>query len=92
MLEISENQELNIENVLSATFAIEGDVIDVELILPIDKKVESAGDYTFKDKIKIVNAIVAEYKGNPVGLQTSLNYKDFRSIYDYLLYFELFAV
>jgi hypothetical protein len=107
MIEIKENQELNIDNLLSyrgkikqeeierigiemenyvqkadakrvgnpitATYAVEGDNIDIELILPIDKRVESTDKFIFKNKIKIVNAIVAEYKGNPIGLQEACN-------------------
>lgn len=107
MLEIKENQELNVENVLSyrgkvkqtelksisndmetqiqrigakrvgdaitATYGIEGDTIDVEILLPIDKNIGSISNYVFKNKIQIVNAVVASYKGHPTGLQEACN-------------------
>jgi len=107
MIEIKENQELNVDNLLSykgkikqaelenigkemeiyiqstgakrvgnpitATYAVEGDAIDIELMIPIDKSIVSTDKFVFKSQIKIVNAIVAEYKGHPIGLQDACN-------------------
>ncbi len=107
MLEIKEQQELNVENVLSyrgkikqaelenkgkemesliqksgakragnpitATFAVEGEAIDMELLIPIDRSIESTEQFVFKKQIKIVNAVVASYKGHPMGLQDACN-------------------
>lgn len=107
MLEIKENQELNVNNLLSyrgkvrqreienigkemeiyiqnvgakrvgnpinATYAVDGDIIDVELIIPIDRSISSTEKFVFKNKIKIVNAVVASYKGHPMGLQDVCN-------------------
>lgn len=107
MLEIKENQELNVNNLISyrgkvrqreienigkemeayiqnagakrvgnpinATYAVDGDMIDVELIIPIDRSISSTEKFVFKNKIKIVNAVVAFYKGHPMGLQDVCN-------------------
>lgn len=107
MIEIKENQELDIDNVLSyrgkvrqaelegigkemeiyiqnsgveragnpvtATYGVEGDEIDIELLMPIDKKIDSTDTFLFKNKIKIVNAVNMCYKGHPIGLQEACN-------------------
>ncbi len=107
MLEIKDNQELNVDNVLSyrgkvrqaelesigkemesyiqnagakrvgnpitATYAVEGDMIDIELLMQVDKSVASTDKFVFKNQIKIVNAVVASYKGHPAGLQDTCN-------------------
>lgn len=107
MIEIKENQELDIDNVLSyrgkvrqaelegigkemeiyiqnsgaeragnpvtATYGVEGDEIDIELLMPIDKKIDSTDTFFLKNKIKIVNAVVMCYKGHPIGLQEACN-------------------
>jgi hypothetical protein len=107
MVEIKQNQELNVENLLSyrgkikqsdienigkdmedyikskggnrignpitVTYAVEDDMVDVELILPVDRMIASSEKFRFKDRIKIINAVVAEYIGNPRGLQYAAN-------------------
>lgn len=60
-------------NPITATYAVEGDAIDIELMIPIDKSIVSTDKFVFKSQIKIVNAIVAEYKGHPIGLQDACN-------------------
>ena len=62
-----------IDNPITATSAVEGDAIDVELLMPIDKSIDSTDRFVFKNQIKIVNAIVASYKGHPMGLQGACN-------------------
>ena len=62
-----------IGNLITATFGIEGEYIDVELFAPIDKHVENIDKYSYKEKLKIVNAVVVSYKGNPSGLQMACN-------------------
>ena len=60
-------------NPIMATYVIEGEKMDMELICPIDKKIESIERYVYKEKIKIVNAVMMSYKGNPAGLQDACN-------------------
>lgn len=61
-------------NPITATYAVEDDEIDVELIMPIDMSMYSTDKFVFKDQIKIVNAVVASYKGHPIGLQEACNH------------------
>ena len=60
-------------NPITATYAVEYDEIDVELIMPIDMSMDSTDKFVFKDQIKIVNAVVVAYKGHPIGLQEACN-------------------
>lgn len=60
-------------NPITATYAAEGDVMDVEIFMPLDKSIKSTDKYVFKIQIKIVNAIVASYKGHPMRLQDTCN-------------------
>lgn len=60
-------------NPITATYAVEGDTIDIELLMPIDKSIESTDKFAFKSQIKIVNAVVVEYKGHPIRLQEACN-------------------
>lgn len=62
-----------IGNPITATYSVEGDTMDVELLLPIDKKMEDIGGFIYKEKIKIVNALVGRHRGNPNGLQNTCN-------------------
>ena len=60
-------------NPITATYAIDGDTIDVEILIPIDKGIDSTDKFIFKKQIKIVNAVVASYQGHPMGLQDACN-------------------
>ena len=60
-------------NPITATYAVEGDMIDIELLMPVDKSIASTDKFVFKNQIKIVNAVVASYKGHPIGLQDACN-------------------
>jgi len=60
-------------NPITATYAVEGDAIDVELLMPIDRSIDSTDKFVFKKQLKIVNAVVAAYKGHPMGLQEACN-------------------
>ena len=60
-------------NPTTATYAVEGDMIDIELLMPIDRSIDSTDKFVFKNQIKIVNAVVACYKGHPLGLQEACN-------------------
>ena len=58
---------------IMATYGVEEATLDVELIVPIDGRIENAGEYVFKEKIKIVNAAKLIYRGHPNGLQDACN-------------------
>lgn len=60
-------------NPITATYGIENHAIEVELLMPIDKSIASTDRFVFKNQIKIVNAVAACYKGNPMGLQEACN-------------------
>ena len=62
-----------VDNPITAIYAVEGDVIDIELFMPIDISIDSTDKFIFKNQIKIVNAVVAVYKGHPMGLQEACN-------------------
>jgi effector-binding domain-containing protein len=62
-----------IDNPITATYGVEGDLLDIEILLPIDKKIENFDKYIYKDRIKIVNALVAKHHGNPAALQNTCN-------------------
>ena len=54
---------------ITATFAMENGMLDIEILVPIDRPLEGVGKYTYKERLHIVNAVVAVYKGHPAGLQ-----------------------
>lgn len=56
-----------------ATYDVESDEIDIELLIPIDKSIALTDKFVFKNQLKIVNAVVATYKGHPMGLQQACN-------------------
>lgn len=60
-------------NPITATYAVEGNKLDIELLMPIDKSIDSTDKFAFKNYIKIINAVVASYKGRPIGLQEACN-------------------
>ena len=45
---------------------------DIELIIPINKKIEDTEKFTYKETIKILNALMAKCKGNPADVDTTL--------------------
>ena len=60
-------------NPITATYALEGDEIDIELLMPVDNTINSTDKFDFKNQIKIVNAVVASYIGHPMRLQDACN-------------------
>ena len=58
---------------ITATYSVEGDLIDIEMLLPIDKPIDDIDKFRYKSKVKIVNAIVAKHRGNPMKLQSTCN-------------------
>lgn len=62
-----------IGNPITATYGVEGNLMDIEILLPIDRKIENSDKYIYKEKIKIVNALVGKHHGNPAELQNTCN-------------------
>lgn len=62
-----------VDNPITATFLLENDLIDFEILIPINKKIVSSEKYVFKEKLKITNAIVGIHRGNPDLIQNTLN-------------------
>lgn len=58
---------------ITATYGVEGNTIDMEILMPIDRGIASTDRFVFKNQIKIVNAVKALYKGHPMGLQKACN-------------------
>jgi len=57
---------------ITATFAVEGNLMDIEILVPIDMPVTDVGKYTYKEQLLITNAVVAVYEGHPAGLQEAI--------------------
>ncbi len=52
-----------------ATYGVDKEYMDVEILVPMDKSTGDIGNFIYKEEIKIVNAVMMYYEGNPVGLQ-----------------------
>jgi len=57
---------------ISATYAIEGDKLDIAMYIPIDKEVPSTEEFEFKPLLRLENCIMATHKGNPNMLENTL--------------------
>ena len=61
----------------TATYAVEQlgneQLMDVELLIPLDRPIQLPSEYTFKPIIKIVNALSIRHEGHPIKLQESIN-------------------
>ena len=69
---IRNNGANRIGDPITVTYGVDNDMVDVELLLQVDCIIPSSDKYVYKDRIRIVNALVGIYKGNPVGLQESV--------------------
>ena len=65
---------------VSATYEVDGDAMDIEMYLPIDKEIPSNDEFIFKPLLRLENCVKTKYKGHPQGLQNSMN-----EINDYIL-------
>ncbi len=63
--------------IVTITFAIENvngnHMLDMEILVPIDKKLDLTSEYTLKPAFHIVNAVYARHTGNPAALQNTYN-------------------
>ena len=69
---IRNNGANRIGDPITVTYGVDNDMVDVELLLQVDCIIPSSDKYVYKDRVRIVNALVGIYKGNPVGLQESV--------------------
>lgn len=54
---------------ITVTYADECNILDIEIILPVDPLCDIVTGYNYVNGMKINNAVMAKYKGNPIGLQ-----------------------
>ncbi len=62
---------------VTTTFAVEqtasGPLVDVEILVPLDREISPPAGYTWKPHFLLTNAVVVQHKGDPSGLQNSVN-------------------
>lgn len=63
--------------VVTTTYAVEqgpmGPVMDVEILIPLDKQIQAPAGYTFKPRFLLTNAVMVHHIGHPSKLQESVN-------------------
>lgn len=71
-LEVQKNGPLT-----TATYSIEQveneQLMDIEILVPLNKKVELPKEYTLKPIINIVNALSIRHEGHPIKLHETMN-------------------
>ena len=63
---------IRIGNGVSATYAVDGDVVDIEVYIPINKRIPSNEEFVFKPLLRLENCIKIKHKGDPHLLQNSM--------------------
>lgn len=62
-------------SIVTATFGLEQNesdtIVDIEILVPMNKYFELSSPYTFKKKFQLVNAVYARHKGNPDLLENT---------------------
>lgn len=62
---------------ITATFAIEqsncGQVVDMEILIPLNKEIDLNREYKFKKEFYLTNALKITHFGNPAFLQNTYN-------------------
>ncbi|NLP47072.1 MAG: AraC family transcriptional regulator [Epulopiscium sp.] len=73
-------QDLGVQKngpVMTATYAVEQmdnkQVMDIELLIPMNRDIKLPKEYTFKPIIKIMNALCIRHEGHPARLQDTIN-------------------
>lgn len=60
--------------IVTATFAIESNgMMDVEILVPLDRKLSIPSGYTWKTRFFLTNALRVKHVGNPAKLQMTLD-------------------
>ena len=61
----------------TTTFSVEqgpqGPVMDVEILLPLDKEIPVPAGYVWKPHFLLTNALMVRHIGNPGGMQSTVN-------------------
>jgi len=62
-------------NIVTATFAVDSSsgIMDVEILVPMNRETSLSNGYTFKSIFKLTNAVKIRHIGNPAFLQKSAN-------------------
>lgn len=62
---------------MTATFSVENNglqpIMDIEVLIPLNKEVHVPADYKFKPVFRLNNAVKIRHRGNPAMLQNSAN-------------------
>jgi hypothetical protein len=56
-------------NPITVTYAEEGNMVDMEILIPVDRTIDTSGKYIYKEKIEIVNAVEVKYIGKASKMQ-----------------------
>ncbi len=74
---LGENNLKQTGPIITATFAIDSGfsepLMDMEILVPIDKKISTSTEYKFKDIFHIKHAIHAKHVGSPSTLHNTYN-------------------
>jgi len=81
MVKISETlQSLCVKKngpIATATYSVEqsdeGQIMDIEILVPLDKKVVLPNRYAFKPMVKLVNALCVRHVGHPGTITNTIN-------------------
>ena len=58
---------------ITATYSVDNGIMDMEILLPLDKEVPTSQKFIFKEKLKIVNEIKISHFGEISSLQLTCN-------------------
>jgi effector-binding domain-containing protein len=74
---IKENNATKCGPIITSTFAIEqgymGQVMDIEILIPVDKELSLGNSLNFKKQFCLINALKISHIGNPSLLQNTYN-------------------
>ena len=60
---------------ISTTFSVSQAMVptmDIEILVPVDKKFSETNDYKFKKELKLTNCLKTSHKGNPMTFQNTV--------------------
>ena len=62
---------------VTSTFSVEqgtnGPVMDIEILLPLDREISPPAGYTWKPRFLLTNALMIQHIGNPSTMQNTIN-------------------